>query len=964
GQGEHVLTLSEASTAQLTAFARACRVTVNTLVQGAWTLILQRHTGQKAVVFGATVAGRPGDLAGAEQLLGLFINTVPVVTSARGDQRVGEWLQALQAQGVASQEHAHTPLYEIQRWSGAGPEGLFDTLVVFENYPVDEALKETTPGGLSFGELGFREETNYPLTLGVTLTDRLEVATSYARARIDGERVARLAAQLERVLTAFVELGASAHLGDVSLLDDVERNALLAAGENQTKHASDGPVHALIHAQSTSTPDAMAIVYDETSLTYRELDEQANRVAHRLITLGVGPETRVGIAIERSVDMAVGVLATLKAGGAYVPLDPEYPQDRLSYMIEDSGITLLLTQSHIRERLPVPADMNVLDLDTLDVSNEPASAPDVKVNGDNLAYVIYTSGSTGKPKGVGLPHRAFARHVQVSVELFGIGAEDRVLQFSTLNFDGFVEQLFPPLTVGARVVLRGPTLWDSVTFREQVVRHGITVADVTTAYWQLLVQDLENGSIADLGRLRRLHAGGEAMSPQTLHVWQHTSAAGVELANTYGPTEATVTASAYECEASSGGGERLQTVPIGRALGGRKLYLLDETQSLVPRGAIGELCIGGALLARGYLNRPGQTAERFVPDPFGEAGARLYRTGDLARWNAGGELEYVGRIDHQVKVRGFRIELGEIDAQLLAQPDVREAITIAQSRADGVRLVAYVSGQAEGRLDGQALRVALAQALPDYMVPSMIVVLDALPLNPNGKVDRHALPEAEVESSSAYEAPRGETEQTLAEIWRDVLGVERIGRHDNFFELGGHSLLLMQVASRLTQRAGIAAPLAVLFANATIARLAPMLPKAEPGVAQTSIPRRTSSLDRIPLSHAQDRLWFLWKLDNQSAAYNMTGVTRFDGELNVAALRAAIAFVVDRHEVLRTRFEEQEGSAWQIVGEAHYGWEELELGGGSEAERDDALRGLLRELSLKPFDLVSGPLLRVTLIRC
>ncbi|MGS0897008.1 amino acid adenylation domain-containing protein [Burkholderia stagnalis] len=824
GQGEHVLTLSEASTAQLTAFARACRVTVNTLVQGAWSLILQRHTGQKAVVFGATVAGRPGDLAGAEQLLGLFINTVPVVRSARGDQRVGEWLQALQAQGVASQEHAHTPLYEIQRWSGAGPEGLFDTLVVFENYPVDEALKETAPGGLSFGELGFREETNYPLTLGVTLTDRLEVATSYARARIDGERVGRLAAQLERVLTAFVELGASAHLGDVSLLDDVERNALLAAGRNDAANPRADLVHERIGAQAIATPDAVAVVYDETSLTYRELDTRANRVAHRLIALGVGPETRVGIAIERSVDMVVGILATLKAGGAYVPLDPDYPRERLAYMLEDSGVELVLTQSGMRDSMPVPEGVTtILDLDTLDVSNEPASAPDVKVNGDNLAYVIYTSGSTGKPKGVGLPHRAFARHVQVSVELFGIEAEDRVLQFSTLNFDGFVEQLFPPLTVGARVVLRGPTLWDSVTFREQVVRHGITVADVTTAYWQLLVQDLENGSIADLGGLRRLHAGGEAMSPQTLHVWRHTSAAGVELANTYGPTEATVTASAYECEASSGGSARLQTVPIGRALGGRKLYLLDEMQSLVPRGAIGELCIGGALLARGYLNRPGQTAERFVPDPFGAAGARLYRTGDLARWNAGGELEYVGRIDHQVKVRGFQIELGEIDAQLLAQPDVREAITIAQSRADGVRLVAYVSGQAEGRLEGQALRVALAQALPDYMVPSVIVVLDALPLNPNGKVDRHALPEAEVESSSAYEAPRGEAEQTLAEIWREVLGVERVGRHDNFFELGGHSLLALQVQRRVYRQLAVEIPLQAFFSNGGLQDLAATL---------------------------------------------------------------------------------------------------------------------------------------------
>ncbi|WP_322063397.1 amino acid adenylation domain-containing protein, partial [Paraburkholderia sp. J63] len=632
------------------------------------------------------------------------------------------------------------------------------------------------------------------------------------------------------------------------------------------------------------------------------------------------------------------------------------------YMMEDSGIALLLTQTALHDQLPVPAQLQVVDLDTLDVSTEPSTAPAATIHDDTLAYVIYTSGSTGRPKGVGLPHRAFTRHVEVAVDMFGLEPGDRVLQFSTLNFDGFVEQLFPALTTGARVVLRGPALWDSATFREQIVRHGVTVADVTTAYWQLLVQDLENGSLPDLGGLRRIHAGGEAMSAQTLHLWQRLPTSSIALANTYGPTEAAVTATAYACRTTADADGRLATVPIGQPLGGRRIHLLDASLSPVSRGAIGELCIGGELLARGYLNRPGLTADRFVPDPFDANGGRLYRTGDLARWNAQGELEYMGRIDHQVKVRGFRVELGEIDAQLLAQPDVREAIAIAEARPGGARIVAYVSAQPGRMLDAQALRAALAAALPEYMVPAAIVVLDALPLNPNGKVDRRALPEAAADEAREIEAPQGAREIALAGIWAQVLDLDRIGRHDNFFELGGHSLMVMQVASRLKQRLGIAAPLALLFSHPTIARLAPALPGADAdadALARAPIPAHSRGMARIPLSHAQERLWFLWKLDSASAAYNTVGATRLDGALDIGALRAAIDCVVARHEVLRTRFEEHDGVAWQIVGETRYDWQQCELDPDAEAN----IKPLLRDLSLRPFDLTCDALLRVTLVR-
>jgi len=489
--------------------------------------------------------------------------------------------------------------------------------------------------------------------------------------------------------------------------------------------------------------------------------------------------------VERSIEMIVGLLAILKAGGAYVPLDPEYPQERLHYMVMDSAIGMLLTQRHIRARIPHAAGCTVLELDGLDVADEAESNPAIPLHGDNLVYVIYTSGSTGKPKGVGLAHHVLAEHAQVAVGFFGLSAADRMLLFSTINFDGFIEQLFPPLCVGAAIVLRGPQLWDSDTFYRELIDKRITVADLTTAYWFLLVQDFARQGPQDYGQLRQVHAGGEAMSPEGIKAWREAGLGGVTLLNTYGPTEAAVTATALDCGSHASGDAVPPQVSIGHPLAGRNIYLLNANLSPVLPGVPGELCIGGALLARGYLNRGGLTAERFIADPFDEKGGRLYRTGDLARWRADGQIEYLGRLDHQVKVRGFRIELGEIEAQLLSQPAVREAVVVAREGPSGARLVAYVSLQSGIDVDNAVLREALAAALPDYMVPSAIVVLESLPLNPNGKVDRKVLPEPEFANVDRYEAPQGEVEETLAGIWAEVLGIGQVGRNDNFFELGG-----------------------------------------------------------------------------------------------------------------------------------------------------------------------------------
>ncbi|KQU66157.1 non-ribosomal peptide synthetase [Rhizobacter sp. Root29] len=818
--------------------ARRERVTVNTLVQASWALVLARCTGQRTVCFGSTVAGRPAELPGAQQMLGLFINTLPVLATLRPAQRLGDWLRELQAQALAAREHEHTPLVEIQRWAGQGGQALFDSLLVFENYPIDAALRQAPPGGLRVGASSTRDDTHYALTLALHQGERLAFDWRFAHAAFDEAGVALLAEQLERVLAAFVD-APGACVGALAMLADGERERLLRQGE-RALDAPPGeaePVHRTIERLARAQPDALALVFGDVELSRRELNAQANRLAHQLIAQGVQPQSCVGIALERSVEMIVAVLAVLKAGAAWVPLDPAYPAERRRAMVEDSGIALVLAQ---------------LDADAL--KDRPASDPQLPLHPDQLAYVIHTSGSTGRPKGVGVSHRALARHAQVAAGFFSLVPEDRVLQFATLNFDAFVEQLFAPLATGAAVVLRGPQVWDSAQFRREVIARRISIAPLTTAYWQLLAQDfalpvrpepVEGPAHGEPGRrqaqprptglgpLRRVIVGGEAMAPQGLQAWRDAGLSHVTVLNGYGPTEATVTASTLDCTPFVRGDAPLPTaVPIGTPLPGRALRIVDADLHPVPVGVAGELCIGGPLLARGYLGRPGLTAERFVADPFDAHGGRLYRTGDLVRWNDDGHIEYLGRLDHQVKLRGFRIELGEIEAALLAQPELREAVVMARPSAAGPRLVAYLSLQPGASIEPQQLRERLAAVLPEYMLPSALLQLPALPLSPAGKVDRRALPEPEATAEAGHVPPLGDTEQALAAIWCELLGVPRVGRRDHFFELGGHSLLAVRLVTEVRHRLGREVALRTVFDHPMLAELAAALPT--PSTARTA----------------------------------------------------------------------------------------------------------------------------------
>ncbi|WP_281054849.1 amino acid adenylation domain-containing protein [Thauera phenylacetica] len=689
-------------------------------------------------------------------------------------------------------------------------------------------------------------------------------------------------------------------------------------------------------------------------------------MAHRLIALGVRPEAKVGIAVERSVEMVVGLLAILKAGGAYVPLDPEHPEERLAYMIKDSGIELLLTQSHVRGHLPAGEGLCVLELDVLDIPEGPEDDPQVAVHGENLVYVIYTSGSTGRPKGAANRHSALFNRLAWMQDAYRLDALDTVLQKTPFSFDVSVWEFFWPLMVGARLAVAGPgDHRDPARLVELIGRHEVTTLHFVPSMLQAF---LVHEGIEACTSVRRIVCSGEALSAEVQNtVFKRLPRA--RLYNLYGPTEAAIDVTSWSCR-DDGRGQ----VPIGRPISGIQTHVLDAGLNLVPSGVAGELYLGGIGLGRGYQGRAGLSAERFVADPFDEAGGRLYRTGDLVRWNAEGQLEYLGRLDHQVKIRGLRIELGEIEAQLLAQPDVREAVVVAKDGPGGARLVGYVSAVAGQAIEAGELRERLGRQLPDYMVPSAVVVLDALPLNANGKVDRKALPEPGLEGTREYEAPQGEVEEALAKIWAEVLGVERVGRHDNFFELGGHSLLASMLTSRLRSAMGLDMPLRRVFEHPTLQCLATCIEElrstgSDPmfdSLPLLAMPRGGA----LPLSPVQQRLWLVERMVSTSnahlaPAYNMAAAFRLSGPLDLSALQATLNAIVLRHETLRTAFPEDEDGLPMAVIRAATG---IDLPVADLSDEPDGLHQNLIDQALaglasRPFDLACGPLLGAGLLK-
>ncbi|PSB52343.1 non-ribosomal peptide synthetase [Chamaesiphon polymorphus CCALA 037] len=779
-----------------------------------------------------------------------------------------------------------------------------------------------------------------------------------------------MAGHFENLLSA---IGSNPHqlVSEISLLSAAERQQLLVEwNQTASQYPDDKCIHHLFEAQVEKTPDAIAVVFEDEQLTYQQLNQRANQLAHHLQSLGVKPEVLVGICVERSLAMVVGLLGILKAGGAYVPLDPSYPPERLSYMLADAGVEVLLTQQDLLASLPAhSARLVCLDTDWDSIARASATNLSSDVAAANLAYVIYTSGSTGLPKGVQIEHQAIVWHCHNIQSVYRLESSDRVLQFASIGFDPSVEQIFVPLAVGASIVVRGQ-LWQPFQFHEYVEKYQISVVDLPPAYWQQLILEWVNNpqSLRDCS-IRLTIVGGDVMPSETVKLWQQTALASSRLLNAFGLTEATITSTIFDVSCLGSSEQQLESISIGKPIANTQIYILDRYLQPVPIGVPGELHIGGDSLARGYLNRPDLTAAKFISDPFSDdESARLYKTGDLARYLPDGNIEFLGRIDNQVKIRGFRIELGEVEAVLSSHPQVQQAVVIDMEDRVGKRLVAYVVTE-DDIPDTLQLREYVKQRLPEYMVPAAIVTLDSIPLTPNGKVDRKALPipDGEISRTNEYVAPRTPNEEIIANIFASILGIERVGIHDNFFELGGHSLLATQLISRLRASFALEIPLRIIFELPTVSQLAHTLSELKATDIGLSLPSIVPIADDtlpIPLSFAQQRLWFLDRLAGGSHTYNMPLALRLSGVLDTGALQHCLSQLVERHEALRTHFATIDGSAVQIVTpHLEIPMQEIDLQSLNESTQSTQVQRLAIQEAQQPFDLATGPMLRVKLLK-
>ncbi|HEV7911412.1 MAG TPA: amino acid adenylation domain-containing protein [Methylocella sp.] len=869
GHGRVQTRLSVEKTGRLARFARQEGVTPNTILQGAWLLLLQRYCGQRTVAFGVAFAERLAHLPGAGQPPGL-VHILPIVHTPRPEQLAGDWLRALQSDILAMREIQHASLGHIQRLAGRSGEALFDSIIVFETCPVDEAPRHRSGAmpGLSAPERF--DTTLYAIALNVRAGEQLEIGYSYPRERFDAEQISALQAHMLQLIDE-ITADAGRALGNITLLTPDERTKILDAWSLGKESFNDAAcLHELIEAQVREQPGATAVVYEDASLTYGELNARANRLARHLRSLGVGPDVLVGLAVERSLEMVVGLLGILKAGGAYVPLDPAYPAERLAYMLEDARLALVLTQEHLLSSLTGAAKDSSsaakfwrLDRDWPEIEHHSDADLVNLTRPQDLAYCIYTSGSTGRPKGVLLTHLNAVRLFQATQPWFDFDRRDVWTMFHSLAFDFSVWELFGALTNGGKlVVVPYRTSRSPEDFLDLLRREQVTVLNQTpSAFRQLTrVAGLYDEDGAKL-HLRYVVFGGEALDAASLRPWfDHFGDRHPLLINMYGITETTVHVTYRPLRVEDLNGS---AIPIGRAIPDLSPYILDLDMTPVPVGIAGELYIGGAGLARGYLGRPELTAERFVGNPFAQKpGERLYRTGDLARWRANGEIEYVGRIDHQVKIRGFRIELGEIEARLLAHDGVREAVVSAREGTSGKQLVGYVvavpgaqerrrtpAGPASAGAFVEQLKEHLRAGLPDYMIPSRLLVLERMPLTPSGKIDRKALPvpPASFGAEARLKPRASDVEATLAGIYARLLNLADVDLDTNFFDLGGTSLDLVALHEVIRERFERNFPVTTLFEYSTIRALAAHLH------LQTQDPARPPEAGKLQMADIRNR---------------------------------------------------------------------------------------------------------------
>jgi amino acid adenylation domain-containing protein/non-ribosomal peptide synthase protein (TIGR01720 family) len=799
--------LSVELTAALNAMARERGLTLNTVLQGLWAVLLARLSNRNDIVFGITVSGRSPELAGVEQMIGLFINTVPLRIRLHPDERFLDLLARIQESQSEMLNVYHLGLSEIQR--EAGFEQLFDTIFVFENYPLDRSLLARSFAGLRISNVEMRDGAHYPLALMIAPDDRLRVRLDHDPARFTAEEAAGIASRFIRLLeSAVAQLKVPWH--QVDLFMDGERCAVLEEFNDTLLPLPSNTMATIFEECAARSPHSTAVVQGKSSVTYGELNQRANRLADCLIQKGIGPESLVGVALERSADMVTAIIAIWKAGAAYLPLDSEYPHARLEHMLNDAMPKLVLTKSKLQLRLPQVAGVEFLALDSPEFSDDlertPAHSPNCKTLPQNPAYVIYTSGSTGVPKGVVITHQGIPSLAASQRDRLQLTEESRILQFASLNFDASFWELLMALNTGATLVLReeqreGAALYELLV--SQKVTHALLPVPVLAS--------LEEFNTLPLQCLMN---GGEALSAEAVARWS----AGLRMINAYGPTEATV------CATISLPLSGCSNPPIGSSIHNTRVYVLDSNLEPVPVGVTGELYISGPGLARGYLKRPALTAERFIADPYAiEAGARMYRTGDVVRWREDGMVDFIGRADEQVKIRGFRVEMGEIEAALRSLPEIADAaVALKEETSFGKQLIAYLVPSNGALPEPPVLRRRLNERLPAHMLPAVFMPIEKLPRLPSGKINRSALPAAERQASQAR-APQSREETILCAMVAEVLRREQVGVEDDFFAVGGDSLSAMRLVGRICNGFGIELSLRDFYSASTVRDLARLI---------------------------------------------------------------------------------------------------------------------------------------------
>ena len=950
--------LSADTTARLQATLRQLQVTLGTAVHGAWAVLLAAYCRRLDVVFGSTASGRPADLEGVEGMIGPFINTIPARVSIAPATPVGRWLQALQTRLLHAREFEHAPLVETQACSEV-PHGtpLFDSLLVVENYP-------GLPAGEASGTRATSTEwTNYPITLSAIPGESLTLEITHASS-IDAAAVTGLLDQLTCFLSG-IAVDVEQPLGEVPLMSVDERRRVLVDWNRAGGCCPEDDPTTLVAQAAERRPAAVAVRCGAHELTYGDLRAAVGTLARALAAIGVGRDQRVGVFLDRSLELPVAMLAVLERGAAYVPLDPAWPRDRVAWHINDAGLEVCVTSGRLSAELAAMSVRTlVVDVPRLVAEGKGGPSPRERasLHPDDPAYVVYTSGTTGVPKGVVVSRRSVATHAQAMVIEYGLTAADRVLHAASPAFDVAVEEIVPALAAGATVVVWSdgalPSVPELLAFAST---ERLTVLNLPTPYWHEWADQMDRGQAPVPPSVRLVVVGTDRANPETVSRWLARAPHHVRWCNAYGCTEATVTSTTF---AVNGGGALSGdgAVPIGRPVANTRVYVVDESLRPVPIGVPGELVVAGDGVALGYWQRPDETAARFIAEQWRREGGRGYRTGDLARWRPDGLLELLGRLDDQIKIRGYRIEPREIEAAIAREPGVRHVAVVSQPHHGDARLVAYVVSDRAFAPDAVGAR--LRERLPAYMIPSAFVPLDALPMTANGKLDRRALPGAVFGPTPRdYVAPRTDMERVIAAIWAEVLGVSTPGAEDNFFHLGGHSLTATRVVSRVRQSCGLEVPLRAAFEHPTLAGFAAFVAASTTATAGTTI-RPRSDGGPCPLSFAQERLWFLDQLSPGSALYNLPCSLHIDGELDVPAMAWGVNEVVRRHDALRTTFTVVDGCPAQVVVPSlRVPLDVIDLAGLDEAARTREARRIGIGEARRPFDLQQGPLIRAVVLR-